>query len=355
MPEKFSHKKHFNELKFTNNNNTNDLLNKIRSIDKENLKCCDCQSTQDVDWISINLLCVLCIKCSGVHRSLGSHISKIRSLTLDKFDDNLELIYLITHFTSNKFCNEIYECNLQIQRTIKINPYCNDSQRLKFISDKYKDKLFVKKPIRYYLHDDNDDDKLNKIIEKLRIVLQSNSVWKLQYLLARLININLKQLSIEYLQKGKGADVTLFQDSLKYYVERNDQKLFVISEYLLWNDMIIDKEKDIISNNKSNDDDTISTEMINYWNSKIKVFGTYDSNQTYRSPTLSPIMNNSSSSTNTPSSGNSNTNMRSMGNIPSRSKSKKRWSLNYIPKSSTQNIITFHNALKSIKDNATKK
>ena len=37
----------------------------------------------DPDWASINLGIVLCIECSGIHRNLGTHVSRIRSLDLD--------------------------------------------------------------------------------------------------------------------------------------------------------------------------------------------------------------------------------------------------------------------------------
>jgi len=37
----------------------------------------------DPDWASINLGVVLCIECSSVHRNLGTHVSRIRSLDLD--------------------------------------------------------------------------------------------------------------------------------------------------------------------------------------------------------------------------------------------------------------------------------
>jgi len=39
--------------------------------------------TSDPDWASINLGIFLCIKCAGVHRNLGVHYSKVRSIDLD--------------------------------------------------------------------------------------------------------------------------------------------------------------------------------------------------------------------------------------------------------------------------------
>lgn len=37
----------------------------------------------DPDWASLNLGSLICIECSGIHRNLGTHISKVRSLGLD--------------------------------------------------------------------------------------------------------------------------------------------------------------------------------------------------------------------------------------------------------------------------------
>ena len=47
-----------------------------------NKVCADCNAA-DPSWASINLGITLCTQCVGIHRGLGTHISKTRSLSLD--------------------------------------------------------------------------------------------------------------------------------------------------------------------------------------------------------------------------------------------------------------------------------
>jgi hypothetical protein len=53
--------------------------------ESDNDVCADC-GEKDPRWVSINLGLYLCIECSGIHRSLGVHISKVRSIELDLWD-----------------------------------------------------------------------------------------------------------------------------------------------------------------------------------------------------------------------------------------------------------------------------
>ena len=56
--------------------------------------------------MSINLGAILCIECSGKHRGLGVHISKVRSLTLDDLEnETFSLLMCI----GNETVNKIYE------------------------------------------------------------------------------------------------------------------------------------------------------------------------------------------------------------------------------------------------------
>lgn len=53
----------------------------------DNQMCFDCGKTP-AQWASVNNGVYLCINCSGNHRGYGVNISYVRSLTLDKWNDN---------------------------------------------------------------------------------------------------------------------------------------------------------------------------------------------------------------------------------------------------------------------------
>lgn len=128
------------------------LLQRVRNADEGNKVCADCGSDTKVDWCSINLGVLLCIECSGIHRSLGTHISKVRSLTLDTSvftQDIIEVLLLI----GNRVSNMVWEAKLD--RFLKPSPHSTRDQRLHFITAKYSDRTYVQQTAAPIAFDDH--------------------------------------------------------------------------------------------------------------------------------------------------------------------------------------------------------
>ncbi|XP_039191749.1 arf-GAP with SH3 domain, ANK repeat and PH domain-containing protein 1 isoform X11 [Crotalus tigris] len=119
--------------------------------------CCDCGSP-DPTWISTNLGILTCIECSGIHREMGVHISRIQSLELDKLGTS-ELL-LAKNIGNNSF-NEIMEGNLPTPSP-KPTPSSDMTARKEFIIAKYVDHKFSRKTCA------STAAKLNEILEAVR-------------------------------------------------------------------------------------------------------------------------------------------------------------------------------------------
>ncbi|XP_040287164.1 arf-GAP with SH3 domain, ANK repeat and PH domain-containing protein 1 isoform X4 [Bufo bufo] len=102
--------------------------------------CCDCGSA-DPTWLSTNLGILTCIECSGIHREMGVHISRIQSLELDKLGTS-ELL-LAKNVGNNSF-NEIMEGNLPCPSP-KPNPSSDMTARKEYITAKYIEHKFCRR------------------------------------------------------------------------------------------------------------------------------------------------------------------------------------------------------------------
>ncbi|XP_018083370.1 arf-GAP with coiled-coil, ANK repeat and PH domain-containing protein 3 isoform X3 [Xenopus laevis] len=116
------------------------ILQRVQSI-AGNDQCCDCGQT-DPRWASINLGITLCIECSGIHRSLGVHFSKVRSLTLDSWEP--ELLKLMCEL-GNSTINQIYEAKCEHLGLKKPTSGCSRQNKEIWIKAKYVEKKFLKR------------------------------------------------------------------------------------------------------------------------------------------------------------------------------------------------------------------
>uniref|UniRef100_A0A672GKY3 Arf-GAP with GTPase, ANK repeat and PH domain-containing protein 3 n=1 Tax=Salarias fasciatus TaxID=181472 RepID=A0A672GKY3_SALFA len=111
-------------------------IQSIRNV-RGNSFCVDCDAPNP-DWASLNLGALMCIECSGIHRNLGTHLSRVRSLDLD--DWPLELSTVMTAI-GNAVANSVWEAG--VEGYSKPGSDSSRSEKERWIRAKYEQKLFL--------------------------------------------------------------------------------------------------------------------------------------------------------------------------------------------------------------------
>nr|XP_046261299.1 stromal membrane-associated protein 1-like [Scatophagus argus] len=107
--------------------------------EEDNKYCADCEA-KGPRWASWNLGVFICIRCAGIHRNLGVHISRVKSVNLDQWTS--EQIQSIQDMGNTK-ARQLYEANLPESFR---RPQTDQAVEY-FIRDKYEKKKYYSKNV----------------------------------------------------------------------------------------------------------------------------------------------------------------------------------------------------------------
>ncbi|MCJ1329052.1 hypothetical protein MMC10_005729 [Thelotrema lepadinum] len=131
---------------------------------ESNKSCADCKRNKHPRWASWNLGIFVCIRCSGIHRGMGTHISRVKSVDLDAWtDEQLQNILKWGNAKANKYWES------------KLAPghMPSEAKIENFIRTKYESKRWVMEggmPDPSTIDVEGDDDvPLNVVREKAQI------------------------------------------------------------------------------------------------------------------------------------------------------------------------------------------
>jgi len=126
-------------------------LKRMRTL-RTNSLCFDCGS-QDNTWSSVNHGVFICMVCSDVHRSVGTHITKVKGCTGTYLwgPDELELMRSI----GNQGGEDRYG-------KVKVSPDASKEKKQQHVVEKYEKRLFVDRPALASQH-------ANSVVQKVEV------------------------------------------------------------------------------------------------------------------------------------------------------------------------------------------
>ncbi|EJD52039.1 ArfGap-domain-containing protein [Auricularia subglabra TFB-10046 SS5] len=105
-----------------------------------NDSCADCKARAP-RWASHNLGIFICVRCATVHRKIGTHVTKVKSLTLDSWSkDQVEVMRQNGNLKSNTFFNPNESRN---PPPTNLEESERDGELEKYIRSKYEHRRFV--------------------------------------------------------------------------------------------------------------------------------------------------------------------------------------------------------------------
>lgn len=108
----------------------------IKALPGNNV-CSECRA-QDPDWASLSYGVLFCISCSGIHRSLGVQVSKVKSLSLDFWEPtHVDLMLALGNQASWSIFEEQFDAP-------PINVQAPVSHKKEWILQKYVGKKYMK-------------------------------------------------------------------------------------------------------------------------------------------------------------------------------------------------------------------
>ncbi|GMM47412.1 GTPase-activating protein [Pichia kluyveri] len=196
--------------------------------DEYNKHCADCKISRNPRWASWNLGVFICIRCSGIHRSLGTHISRVKSVDLDSWTD--EQTESMVKW-GNKRANSLWEANLsarsideeKIGGYVPIDGKVESFVRTKYVLGKWKGN--GSEPIKNYKMEETKVEKTVPVPVPVPVPVQKQQQKQLQQPVKKFVE------PILPIQTGGGAAINTFVPPANVNPNKADLKKSILSLY----------------------------------------------------------------------------------------------------------------------------